>query len=349
MTRRQLLLLSGARVFDRGALSAEEPHNLSYPLRDIQGSITSREHFFVRDHFLEPAVSIENWSLHIEGAVARPYDVSFSDLLEMQSKKLEAVLECAGNGPHGSAASNGVWEGVPLAGLIQAAEPAAAARYVMLEAADAGRLFDDTTALPYTQLLPLAKCLDPSSLVAFKLNDLLLPQRNGFPARALFPGWYAMDSVKWLQRIVVLDKDLEGSAFHRSGIDRLYNRVEGTNVTRLSTLQVKSAIAWPLDSMKLPAGTHRVYGFAWTGPGRIRRVDVSTDGGKSWAAAQLEARPHEYSWVKWDYAWRAVPGDYLLASRAADDSGHEQLLARDRSRKDGYELNWCAALHCTVL
>ena len=80
------------------------------------------------------------------------------------------------------------------------------AAFVLLEGSDSGRLFSDSPALPYSQLVPLSKCLDTSSLVAFKYNDLALPKRNGFPARALFPGWYGMDSVKWLRRIAVVQE-----------------------------------------------------------------------------------------------------------------------------------------------
>ncbi len=191
----------------------------------IEGTVTAPNLLFVRDHFSEPEVSLDTWKLRIEGQVERPYELSFADLVEMPSKKLEAVLECAGNAANGSAVSNGVWEGVAVSSLLEAARPAPDAAYVLLEGADSGRLLQDGLPLPYSQVVPLAKCQEASSLVAFKYNDLTLPKRNGFPARALFPGWYGMNSVKWLRRIAVLHAGEQDTIFDRSGMNRLYNRV----------------------------------------------------------------------------------------------------------------------------
>jgi len=126
------------------------------------------------------------------------------------------VLECAGNAAGGSAVSNGIWEGVPLAYLLEQSVPETGAVRVMVEGADTGRLLAGRPDLPYAQLVPLAKCLQPESLVSFKLNDRFLLGKNGFPARALFPGWHAMDSVKWLRRIVVLGPDDPPSGFRRA-------------------------------------------------------------------------------------------------------------------------------------
>jgi sulfite oxidase len=353
VTRRQLLLLSGAGLLLRSTAAKSDPKNLSYPLRSIQGSITPPDLFFARDHFSEPDVSVEAWKLRIEGRVGRPYDLSFSDLVELPTKKIESVLECAGNLVNGSAISNGIWEGVPISALLKPAQPAPEASLIMLEGADTGRLLQDTAALPYSQLVPLEKCMDESSLIAFKLNDLLLPKRNGFPARALFPSWYGMNSVKWLQRIVVMNLDDEKhSTFQRSGMNRLYNRVVSQNgdsqITRLSSIQVKSAVAWPTEGLKLPAGQHLVWGFAWSGNGPIRNVAVTTDGGKTWDSAKLSPQSGPYAWVRWAYSWHATNGEYTIMSRASDFAGNQQPIERDRTRKDAYELNSCLPLHCSV-
>ena len=225
MTRRELLRTGAGIALSYPLPGAIEPQNLSYPLREIRGSVTPADLFFVRDHFPEPVLSLEDWELRIEGQVAQPYRVRFSDLLEFPTKKVEAVLECSGNGLHGSAASNGQWEGVPISYLLERAKPNRSAALVAYEGTDTGHLIQGPSSLPFTQIVPLQKSLDATSLVAFKLNDLFLPRRNGFPARALFPGWYAMDSVKWLQRIVVLSADERASPFFESGMNRVYNRV----------------------------------------------------------------------------------------------------------------------------
>lgn len=318
----------------------------------IEGTVTAPNLLFVRDHFSEPEISLETWALRIEGRVERPYEIGFADLVEMPSNKLEAVLECAGNAANGSAVSNGIWEGVPISSLLQAARPAPDAAYVLLEGADSGRLLQDGLPLPYSQVVPLEKCQEASSLVAFKYNDLTLPKRNGFPARAVFPGWYGMNSVKWLRRIAVLGPGEQGTSFDRSGMNRLYNRVarqsSGEQVTRVSSVQVKSAIAWPLEGLKLPAGHYAVWGFAWSGNGVIRRLSISVDGGKQWNPAKLASQTDPHRWVRWSYDWNARPGDYAVMSRAKDAGGGEQPLARDPARKDAYELNWCMPIHCSV-
>jgi len=351
VTRRQLLIASGLGVlFDRG-LPASEPRNFSHPLSEIQGTLTAPDRFFVRDHFSPPELSLEKWKLRIEGRVARPYELSFSDLVELPTKKVEAVLECAGNVAGGSAVSNGVWEGVPISSLLESARPTSEAAFVMLEGADSGRLLPDHPSLPYSQVVPFHKCLDSSSLVAFQLNELVLPTRNGFPARALFPGWYGMDSVKWLQRIVILGAEDRDTTFHESGMDRVYNRVTGVDdtvrITRVSSVQVKSIIVWPTDGIKMPPGRHLVWGFAWTGNGTIANVSFSSDAGQTWEPAKLQAQDSIYSWVRWSRSWEAKPGDYVLMSRASDQLG-QQPVQRDRMRKDAYELNWCVPLHCSV-
>src|ERR1700722_9479750 len=182
------------------ASNAAEPQNLSLPLREVEGVLTALNLFFVRDHFSEPELSLETWTLRIEGCVSRPYELTFSDLIELPTKRMQAVLECAGNAANGSAVSNGVWEGVTISSLLKPAGIAPGAASVALEGADTGHLFEDSPVLPYSQIVPLEKCLNPSSLVAFKMNDLFLPRRNGFPARSRAKSLSATDSDEWLRR-----------------------------------------------------------------------------------------------------------------------------------------------------
>jgi DMSO/TMAO reductase YedYZ molybdopterin-dependent catalytic subunit len=353
MTRREFVLLPGAGSLLGQAPASSEPQSLSFPLEGISGAITPPELFFVRDHFSEPELSLGAWKLRIEGRVARPLELTLADLIESPSRKLEAVLECAGNAAGGSAASNADWEGVPLAHLLHAAGAGAEAANVMLEGADSGRLMPDSPNLPYCQIVPLEKCLRPESMVAFKLNGRFLARKNGFPARALFPGWYAMDSVKWLQRMIVLNPEDEPRGFQQSGMNKVYNRIlevspGNRKITRLTEIQVKSAIAWPANDMRLPAARHVIRGFAWTGAGLVRGVEISADGGNTWAPAKLESRAQAFRWVRWNYAWNATAGDHVLMSRAMDDAGRRQPIKRDPLRKDGYELSFCAPVRCVV-
>ncbi len=261
----------------------------------IEGTITAPNLLFVRDHFSEPDVSLDTWKLRIEGHVERPYELGFADLVEMPSSKIEAFLECAGNAPNGSAVSNGVWEGVPISSLLERRDPLQTQLMSCSRAQIRDACFRTARPLPYSQVVPLDKCRESSSLIAFKYNDLTLPKRNGFPARALFPGCYGMNSVKWLRRITVLSAGERDTVFSRSGMNRLYNRETRQNgtdqITRVSSVQVKSAIAWPTEGLKLPAGHYAVWGFAWSGNGVIRQLSISVDGGNEWDSARLESQP----------------------------------------------------------
>src|SRR5437660_554622 len=304
MTRRELFLLPGGSSMLAQVLGLSEPQNLSFPLEGIEASLTPTELFFVRDHFSEPELSLSTWRLKIEGRVRRPVELSLADILESPTKELEAVLECAGNPAGGSAASNALWQGVPLAHLLDQAGVGSDSVAVLLEGADRGRLMHAFPALPYCQMVPVEKCLRPESLLAFKLNGRFLPRQNGFPARALFPGWYGMDSVKWLERIVVLGPSDRAPDFQSSGMNRVYNRMAKSatgelKVTRLTEIQVRSAVAWPADNTRLPVGRYQIRGFAWTGSGRIRGVGFSADGGQTWIPAQLESRAKPFAWIRW--------------------------------------------------
>jgi hypothetical protein len=136
-------------------------------------------------------------------------------------------------------------------------------------------------------------------------------------------------------------------------MNQVYNRIVETApgnrvVTRVSDILIRSAIAWPPDNWKLPAGRHVIRGFAWTGAGLVRGVEFSSDGGSGWSAAKLDSAPKPFVWTPWSYVWRAPPGEHVLMCRASDDAGHTQPLRRQAGRKDGYELNFCAPVRCSV-
>jgi DMSO/TMAO reductase YedYZ molybdopterin-dependent catalytic subunit len=331
----------------------EAPRNTAGSLTVVDGTLTPANLFFVREHFAQPALSLASWSLRVDGYVEAPFEMSFSDLLVEISVQREYLLECAGNGPAGYAVSNGLWEGVRLADLLARAKPRSGAAEVLLEGTDAGKLHPSSAGFPYARIVPLEKCQEPESLVAFKLNGRFLPRRNGFPARAVFPGWYGMDWVKWLRRIVVLAPNERPPAFYESGMTEAYIRVLQTaggaqQIQRISELNVKSQIAEPTNNSRLTAGLKMIRGFAWTGGGRISSVQVSVNSGAVWEPATLDKAPRPQTWVPWSYRWRAEPGSFVLMSRASDDRRRQQPLAADERRKDSYELNHCAPVKCEV-
>jgi len=320
----------------------------------LRSQITPLDQFFVRSHHREPNLPLVEWTVHVEGRVSHPFEATFSDLILGPLTKLEAILECSGNDARGQLVSNGNWEGVPMSYFLQQAVPDPSADRVLLQGADVGPLFADSKPSRYMRIVPLYKCLAPETLVAFRLNDRLLPYRNGFPARALLPGHYGMDSVKWLERIVVLNPGDHPEAFHASEMEKLYNRVvidAGTGELKkspVSEIVVKSLIVSPVDGARLTSGVSVVSGYAWSGRHLVSSVSVTTDGGKIWKVAELDSTPKLFTWVKWRYNWDASEGEYVLMSRALDAAGNLQPITRDPNRKDGYELNWCATVRCSV-
>ncbi len=328
----------------------------STTLRAVEGRLTPNDLFFVRSHFPEPNLSLQSWRLRVEGHVARPFEIQMSDLLEAEITRLEAVLECAGFdlGGDNLAASNALWEGVMVSALLRRAGVREGASRVLLQGADSGSLGPSLPSYPFTRIVPLRKCMAPETLVAFKMNGRFLPSEHGFPARALVPGHYATDSVKWLSRIVILKEEDRPDAFYSSGMDRLYLREVGTAeggviTSRVSSLLIKSRIAVPVHESRWPPGRHTVWGFAWSGASEVEGVEVSFDGGRTWNPTELESKPLPFTWVRWRCAWEAGSGQHVLLSRAWDRAGNHQPLTRDPNRRDGYELNSCFPVKCTVV
>lgn len=349
MTRRTLLALPPAMAMATARAGAE---NVAGSLTAVTHGRTPADRFFVREHFTRPRLSLNTWRLTIEGRVRRRLEVDFSDLLTRPMQRQEAVLECAGNSANGFAVGAGLWEGPGMAQLLEEAEPEAGAAEVLLEGQDEGQLTTSMPRFPYSRIVPLAKCAAPETMIAIKLNDRFLPSRHGFPARAMMPGWYAMDSVKWLRRMVVLGPQDRPPGFFRSGMTEAYVRVleraGRQEVSRLTVVSVKAEIAYPENGARLAAGRQRIRGFAWSGYGGIRRVAISSDGGATWRDASLAAPASEHTWTSWSADWQAEAGEHVILARAEDNAGNVQPLTRDPARRDDYERNECARIRCLV-
>ena len=343
-------LLQSGQTQDQPAHLQDDRVVLS-PLSSVEGTITPIDNFFMRNHHDRPELLLKSWKLSIEGSVSKALELSLSDLLESPTVKMEAVLECAGN--RTGLVSNGIWEGVPLSYLLEKASPAWDVKRVLFEGADTGALMRDVSSFPFARIVSLEKCLASETMVALKLNGQYLPRRHGFPARALVPGWYGMDSVKWLRRIVLLGGLDWPESYYASGMDLMYKRWvrQGGSeqaTSRVSELLVNSGIAFPSPGANLTAGQHNIWGFAWAGPRPIRATEVSLDKGQTWNPARLEAPSRPFTWVKWSYQWNASPGQYTVMSRAQDSAGKWQPRRRRTERTDGYELNWYQEADCVV-
>ena len=171
-------------------------------------------------------------------------------------------------------------------------------------------------------------------LLAYKMNGRELPPEHGFPVRAIVPGWYAMASVKWLQRIIVTEQPFTG---YYQTIDYAYweRREAIAELTPLTEMQVKAQIAKPAEGDIVPANSRvRVHGAAWTSNGEITKVELSTDGGATWTEAKLLGESKPNAWRLWEFNWQTptAAGTQTLIARATDSLGRTQPVHRDADR-----------------
>ena len=326
----------------------ESPLNLEMPFEILDAFITPIKSFYVRTHFPIPAIDRDAWSVRIEGAVKNPFAISYEQLLNLESITVPVTLECAGNNRnflepkvkgvqwHLGAVGTAQWTGVRLSSLLDRAIAKPNAREGIFEGADGGILEDPKSPpgkLHFARSIPLEKARR-DVLLAYKMNDIDLPPEHGFPVRAIVPGWYAVASVKWLQRIIITDQAFNG---YYQTIDYAYwkRRAEVAELTPLTELQVKAEIAKPAQGATVPANSSvRVHGAAWTNEGAITKVELSADSGTSWNAANLlgDAKPN--AWRLWEFEWHTPiePGNQTLIARATDSRGLTQPAERDTNR-----------------
>ena len=166
------------------------------------------------------------------------------------------------------------------------------------------------------------------------MNGSDLPPQHGFPVRAIVPGWYAMASIKWLQRIIVTSEPFTG---YYQTMDYAYWARRGgvAELTPLAEMQIKAEIAKPAQGETVPCDSNvRVHGAAWTSDGEIIKVELSTDGGANWNEVNLIDKPIPNAWRRWEHQWRtpSVAGKQTLIARATDSRGRTQPTERDPDR-----------------
>jgi DMSO/TMAO reductase YedYZ molybdopterin-dependent catalytic subunit len=329
-----------------------DPENLEFPFATLGGFLTPREQFYVRSHFEVPDLGAAAWRLKVEGAVERPSEVGYDELRRMAARTVTALLECSGNGRvfleppqvgirwELGGVGNAAWTGVPLAAVLERAGVKPGAVEVILEGADTGRFREPDPrtpgVIPYARSLPLEKARRPEVLLAYRMNGEDLSPRHGYPVRAVVPGWYGMASVKWLRRIIVTDRPFQG--YFQTFQYATWERRDGlSSLVPVTEVQVKAQIARPAPYEVVPKDTtYRIHGAAWAGEAEVAKVEISTDGGRSWARAKWTGEPARYAWRFWEFPWQtpAQDGHPILMARATDDRGRVQPMERDDDRRD---------------
>lgn len=324
------------------------PENSETPLESVASWVTPNRLFFVRNHFAVPVIDPEKWELTLDGLVARPERWTFAQLAAMPQHTVFATVECAGNGRSflqekaagvqwgAGAIGHAEWTGVRLRDLLQPAGLAAGSLEVVFEGADVGT--EDGKTMSFSRSLPLAKALDPDTIIALRMNGEWLEPNHGAPARLFVPGWYGVASVKWLRRMQVIDHVYQG--FFQTVKYSVDHATPGGKQRRpLGAGAVKSEIFHPRAGDTLGLGTNRIAGVAWAGEERVARVDVSTDGGRTWQAAHLKGLQQPYSWCQWECLWTvAEPGHFTILARAHTESGQSQPADYDPDNL-GYVIN----------
>jgi DMSO/TMAO reductase YedYZ molybdopterin-dependent catalytic subunit len=354
---------SDIKLRDGRIVRSEEPLNLEMPFETVEGFITPTRSFYVRTHFPVPKIDRDAWWLHVEGEVEKPFAINYEELVELESVTVPVTLECAGNNRNFlepkvkgvqwglGAVGTAEWTGVPLSVLLDRALVRPQAREVILEGADGGILEDPKSPpgeLRFARSVPL-ETARRDVLLAYKMNGSNLPPEHGFPLRAIVSGWYAMASIKWLQRIIVTEQPFTG---YYQTMDYAYweRRGDIADLTPLTNMQVKAEIAKPAQGESVPANfSVRVHGAAWTSDGEIAKVELSTDGGTTWSEAKLLGKSPQNAWRLWEFDWQTsgVAGKQILVVRATDSLGRTQPTQRDRDRGT-YMINHLLPIEVTV-
>jgi sulfane dehydrogenase subunit SoxC len=317
------------------------------PLQDLSGIITPADLHFERHHAGVPAIDPERYSLLVHGLVERPTVFTLADLKRFPGRSIIRFLECSGNGSRAyrssaedaevtpqqvdGLTSTSEWTGVPLATLFREVGASPKARWFLAEAMDAAVM---------TRSIPIEKAHD-DALIAYAQNGEALRPEQGYPARLLLPGFEGSSNVKWIRRLELAD----GPFMTREETSKYTDPLpDGTARMFSFVMDAKSIItepAWP-DRLTGP-GWWEIRGLAWSGRGRITRVEVSADGGRTWRTATLDEPILPKSHTRFRLPWRWSGGEALLMSRATDETGYVQptreALVEARGPSTSYHYN----------
>lgn len=324
------------------------------PLQYLEGIITPSRLHFERHHSGIPEIDPDRHSLSIFGLVERPLSFSVEALERYPKTSSIRFLECSGNsaplvaaepadltagGIHGLL-SAGEWGGVPLSILLDEAGIKPEGKWIVADGADSAMM---------SRSIPLSKARDDAIVALYQNGEPLRPA-NGYPMRLFLPGWEGNMSVKWLRTVKVT----RTPAMTKDETSK-YSDLRDDGIAELFTypMRVKSVITSPSPGLTLgPKGWYQISGIAWSGEGSIRRVDVSADGGHTWARAALDEQVSPLSLRRFRTAWRWDGAPAVLMSRATDSTGNVQpsrsVAMAGRAANSFYHYNGIQAWQVSV-
>lgn len=306
------------------------------PLQELSGTITPTDLHFERHHAGVPTINPADYGLLVHGLVDRPTMFTLEDLKRLPSITRIYFLECAGNGRAAyrspkreltpqlidGLTSNAEWTGVPLTTVLAEIGVKPGATWILAEGGDAALL---------SRSIPLEKAMDDALLVYAQNGEPLRPAA-GYPVRLLLPGWEGNTNVKWLRRLELIAQPNMSRDETSRYTDPLPN---GTSRQFSFVMDVKSIITHPAHPVRLGRQEWvQIAGIAWSGRGKITQVDVSTDGGATWTAAELQEPVLSKAHARFTHMWRWTGEPATLLSRATDETGATQpTLAEFRERR----------------
>ena len=295
------------------------------PIQNLHGIITPNGLHFERHHAGVPDINPDQHRLVIHGLVDRPMIFTMEDIVRFPSESRIYFMECSGNSAaelkkaanttaqqiHGLI-SCCEWTGVRVSTILQECGVKPEASWVLAEGADGAAM---------TRSIPMSKMLD-DAMLAYAQNGEMLRAEQGYPLRLFLPSYEGNMSIKWLRRLKLGTEPWQTREETSAYTDL---RSNGKALQFTFTMEVKSVITQPSGMMKLKSkGFYEISGLAWSGNGKIRRVEVSTDGGKTWGDAMLQEPVLDKSLVRFRYPWVWDGGPAVLMSRAIDSSGEVQ-------------------------
>lgn len=312
------------------------------PLQDLYGTITPSSLHYERHHFGVPDIDPSKHQLMIHGLVERPLIYSVQEIRSFPSFSRTYFLECSGNSvgdqrgepldtvqqSHGLV-SGAEWTGVPLSILLRETGVKPEAKWIIAEGADSGRM---------ARSIPIEKCQE-DTLVAYGQNGESLRPEQGYPLRLIVPGWEGNVNVKWVHRLFVTDKPAMSAKETAYYSDLM---PDGRAEIFTFVMEARSVITRPSggQALKPGPGFHEITGLAWSGKGKIAQVEVSTDGGESWKAAELQQPVLSQALARFNYRWWWDGKDAVLQSRCTDETGFRQPSRDEFLAQRGWNSNY---------
>ena len=281
------------------AVTLAAPDPAIEALEGITPRITANEdHYTVDTTLVKPRVDIATWKLDVTGAVQAPFAITYEELLDLDAIEQVHTLECISNPTGGELVGTAVWTGVRMRDLLQRARPTDRAFDVVLTSVDG-----------YVDSFPIAKAMEPETLLVYLMNGKTLPQDHGYPVRTLVPNIYGMKNVKWLRSIEV-------ASFDKLGYWQEGGWSDGAIVNTGTRIDV------PARTLRWNGGEVTIAGIAFAGSRGITKVEISFDGARTWQAAKLEAAAGPLTWRRWSAQWTPPnTGTHTLQARATDGRG----------------------------